>query len=460
MEKLEKEEFVYLVEQGENIIDKEIFIDSLLDLWIENNKKVTIKGCVFKGEDIFISSPTTEESIKFSLYFIDCNFLIDELNFANCTIQNLYFHEVSLTGSVAISNLEIDSFNIRNNCKIEVLDFYDVVVFKRFSIHSNNQIKRLISQNSIFKNQFSIYQSSFEEIDFTFFKSEKSFDFRDCSVSNFISIDRCEFLKTSFHFTKFININSNNRFSLINSTFDDSSSFTSIEGREVDFYIKDCFFEKTANFNNSIFKSLEILQTNFKDISSFQETIFDYINIDRTNFDKVAYFDEIYIIFIDKCNKRTLRNIKHQLQRTNNKIDFDRFKAYEINAYRKELIVGKLFWYNDKDAFILKVADLFSKNGTDWFRALKVSLIGSFIFYSFFYWMNVNQFKVGNIDFSQISHFGNGFTKFLIPTNFYNPVLEQRSYVSGFSWIPFILGKIFLSIGIYETIVSFRKFKS
>ena len=87
---------------------------------------------------------------------------------------------------------------------------------------------------------------------------------------------------------------------------------------------------------------------------SFQSTIFDHVSIDRTNFDKAAFFYEIYTLFIKKCNKRTLRNIKHQLQRTNNKIDFDKFKPYEINSYRKELAKGKSFWYNDKDIFIFK----------------------------------------------------------------------------------------------------------
>lgn len=163
---------------------------------------------------------------------------------------------------------------------------------------------------------------------------------------------------------------------------------------------------------------------------------------------------------IDQCNKRTLRNIKHQLQRTNNKIDFDRFKSFEISAFRKELSEGKKFWFNDKDAFILEIANLFSRNGTNWFRALKVTLVGSLFFYSIFYWIYINNFEIGNFDFNQISNFFNGFTKFLIPTNFYNPLIEQRIFVTGFSWVSFILGKIFLSIGIYETIVSFRKFKS
>jgi hypothetical protein len=54
-----------------------------------------------------------------------------------------------------------------------------------------------------------------------------------------------------------------------------------------------------------------------------------------------------------------------------------------------------------------------------------------------------------------------GFFRFLLVTDFYNPLETERIYLTNpFSWLIFILGKIFIAFGIYEMIQSFRKFKA
>ena len=223
----------------------------------------------------------------------------------------------------------------------------------------------------------------------------------------------------------------------------------------------DCTFNQYTQFNESKFNLLQIVQTKFLDISSFQDVNLNRIFIDTTSFDKLAFFDDIKINEVEECSKRTLRNIKHQLQRADNNIDYDIFKAYELNSHRKEFIKNNQYWFNNKDVFILSIGNLFSRNGMDWTRAFCVTFSGALIFYSvyyfIYYWSVINNYSFTGIELKKIDEFFHGYTNFIIPTNIYNP-LSPQEFVKGISWFPFIFGKIFLSIGIYEIIKSFRKF--
>ena len=205
---------------------------------------------------------------------------------------------------------------------------------------------------------------------------------------------------------------------------------------------------------------------------SLQETYFDIIKIDRTIFEKGAFFDDIQIKKIDDCDRRTIRIIKQELQKAENKIDFSRFRVYEFNAYRKDIRKKLAEFKKDKnrfrhrkrepiqlkrDLFILNISDIVSEYGTDWKRAMKFTLISGLFWYSILYRME----NSGTFNSEKINEFFVGAFRFFLVTDFFNPLENDRTYLeNGWSWLIFILGKIFIAFGIYEMIQSFRKFKA
>jgi len=455
MKKIDELTLKAVLEEKNNVTNKTIYITSNLEIYLNSNKKINFKDCIFEGNDIFfIGGLEKDKQIKNSIFFHNCTINVKQINFINCNIENMYFSKTIIKDTVRISDTKIGRLSFINNCKIELLDVYGTSINNRFSINNKNTINRLLLGNSVFSNEVTFFNSKFNIFDISNSNFKNDLNFNKNKVIGNIQIHKSNFNNLNFE----NNIFSSKDEHLLNirqSSFNGKVYFSNIKAHYYNFTIKDCIFKKFVSFNNSIFNKLEILQTRFSDITSFQNTIFDDILIDRTNFEKIAYFDDIQINNIEKSDKRTIRNIKQELQKANNTIDYDIFRAYELNSHRKKLLKEKKY----KDAFILYLGYLYSKNGMNWFRALLMTIFISFVFYSIFYWIETTGIKISKIEIRHYDKFLNGFTKYLIPTNIYNPLVEEKKFVTGLSWLPFIMGKIFLSIGIYETIRSFRKFK-
>ncbi|WP_373940709.1 hypothetical protein OEG92_11220 [Polaribacter sejongensis] len=300
---------------------------------------------------------------------------------------------------------------------------------------------------------FTISKCSFVELEIIFSYFKEYLNFIDNKVRN------SEFKFNEFEKTNFKKTNFGEKAEFYDNKFYGTTLFEGIQNlNNTNFIIRSCNFLKYAYFNDSKLSHLLIDTTTFNEIASFQNTEFNTIEINRTLFEKSAFFDDMKINNIYLCSKITIRNIKQQLLRTDNKIDYDLYKAYELNAHKLELKGKSFWWFLNKDAIILIISHHFSNNGLNWFKALLLTFIWGFVFYSLFYWGNINDFNVSKIYFDNTENFLFGYTKYLIPTNIYNPLTPGREYVKS-NWISFIIGKIIIAIGIYETIKSFRKYK-
>lgn len=177
-----------------------------------------------------------------------------------------------------------------------------------------------------------------------------------------------------------------------------------------------------------------------------------------------AYFDEMKINKVldksylkDKSKildwKRTLRAIKQESQKVENRIDFNNYRNYELAAHYEELNILTNF----KDTSILW-ATKWSSNFGNWFWSLGFTLLSGLFWYSILYRIE----NSGTFNFEKINEYFVGAFRFFLVTDFYNPLIESpRTYLdNGWSWLIFIFGKIFIAFGIYEMIQSFRKFKA
>ena len=175
-----------------------------------------------------------------------------------------------------------------------------------------------------------------------------------------------------------------------------------------------------------------------------------------------AYFDEMKIhdilnkIFLKEEQnivqwKRTIRAIKQEFQKNENKIEFNNYRNFELEAHYQEL----KFDVNFKDKFIL-LATKWSSNFGNWIWSLCFTVIAGLFWYILLY-VNENSFI---FDSSKLSTFFTGYFRFMLVTDFSNPLIQKGFLTNILSWILLIIGKIFIAFGIYETIQSFRKFKA
>ena len=111
---------------------------------------------------------------------------------------------------------------------------------------------------------------------------------------------------------------------------------------------------------------------------------------------------------------------------------------------------------NWKDNLILYFNESSNYFGLDWTRGISFIFQWSFIFYLFYiisYAATVDNLE----NIPKIETFVINFLKFTNPLSFLNPPLEDsENYFLPLLFL--ILGKIFVSFGIYQTIQAFRKF--
>lgn len=469
-----------LKETQEININGEIIIYDIDDF---QNQSIVFKEKTFVCEKIIFEKLN---KLDINIHFENCIFDCD-IEFDNCTFDRLCFTSCEIkSNKFAILNSNINSLEFKKNTN-------DVKNIKKTSIKNgtiqlkNGIIKRIDIDNMHFdegkleiKNlnyieSCSIINSTLHHVVISHCNFENYFDYsRNKTTSRLDSsfFNHCTFNDSSFFETTF---NSSTHFS--NCFFLKETKFENLNS---EIYSKIKFtnseFLKHTTFNYSLIHQLSFEKTKFIDEISIQETYFDIIKIEKTIFEKGALFDDIQIKKIDICDRRTIRVIKQELQKKENNIDYNKFRVHEFNAYIKDLRKKIIAFDNDKkhfrhrirekkelkrDLFILTISNFFSVYGTDWKRALKVTLvIGFFTFTPFFILENFEK----SISLSNYTDFIYSYFRFFLITDFKNEYYEAGETILKFNnllSLPiFILGKIAIAFGIYEMIQSFRKFKA
>ena len=383
----------------------------------------------------------------------------------NCKIKNLTFEENNgkineiLPTIVESGYLKINGGNIKN---IDI----ENIIFNDGSLGLSN-----LNQTE----SCSIIRSTLNNVVISHCEFNNYFNYIENKISskpNQLFFNHCSFSISTFFETKF-----NNTTRFTNCNFNKAVSFQFVDNEiSGDFKFIACDFHKFTDFDKSKIHKLRLEKIKFHDFVSFQETYFDIIEIDKTNFEKGAFFDDIQIKKISHCDRRTIRTIKQQLQKTENRIDYNRFRVYEFNAYREDIKKKLKEFEKDKDhlnhrvrepiqlkrdAFILWISDIVSEYGTDWKRALKFTLYSGLILYSLFFICENYEYKINLFNWDNFTRFISGLFRFFLVTDFFNPLDTDRTYLTNpLSWLILILGKIFIAFGIYEMIQSFRKFKA
>lgn len=447
------------------------------------NINIIVENKVFNCEKLIFENITNEDLL---VDFYNCTFNC-KIEFDTCIFKDLIFNSCNINSStLVILNSNIDRLSFEENNK----DIHNIKtnIVKNGTIEINGgKIENVNFENIVFENgnlkiinfdsieNCSIVRSTLNHVLISHCNFKSHFEYfgnKNASRVDAAFFNHCSFNHSNFFETTF---NSNTKFS--NCHFLNDTKFESLKS-EIFIKIKfnDCEFLKSTTFNRALIHKLSFEKSVFLGQISLQEAYFDIIKIDRTIFESGAYFDDIQIKKINDCDRRTIRTIKQELQKKDNKIDYNRFRVYEFNAYRKDIKKQLVEIKKDKDSFrhrkrepiqlkrdlfVLNISEFVSEYGTDWKRALIFTLTTAFLFFTSFYILE--NFNL-QIDINNWKEFMFGYLRFFLITDFKNEyyisgesILKFNFYIS---FLPFILGKIFIAFGIYEMIQSFRKFKA
>lgn len=488
-----KQNFYELINSGKPIIgytfdffSEENFIDqSLL-----TSKQIYFIDCVFNQNELIFQNLNDKD---LSISFEHCEFNC-EISFYDCKIQKLMFFDIK-----KITKLNVRSFG-DNFCEFDLFSFIngftsnpiyelngDIYIWK--CVFKNLRIEKIkhIKGNFWFANNITNKNSIDNEFEWKFDdchlsyahfannKFDKKTSFRNVIFYNDILINNKNEIESNKNYSIFKNnhfenvIFSNSRFikfsQFTSCNFNSKADFSSLKNYEDGIlFFSDCDFNGVTYFNDCILNVLNFSQCSFKKTTLFNNSRLNKLFFLQVKFDNTAYFDYINInsLFNNSYLKSkqirywkiTIRTIKQELQKAENRIDYNRFKSYEMATYYKELN-----WKNNfMDKSILYMTKLSTDFGNSWTKSLIFTLLFALFFFSIFF---ISENYNNSFDIENWQNFAKGYIRFFLITDFYNPLEEGRTYIESFwSWIPFILGKIFIAFGIYEMIQSFRKFKA
>ncbi|MFK7113789.1 hypothetical protein V3468_04980 [Flavobacterium oreochromis] len=438
-----------LVSEYEIELDKEISIDL-------SKKSYTFKNCIFLGARIDFYDFERNNDFKNEY---------QSLSFSNCTIKNNLFIKECTLYSVEFDNVDVLSEQF-------FIAYSDI---NRITITGSSDKKNLIK--SIHLDNLNFKESHLDirlnEIQESFVISNSYFKTTTINVNiiNRVNIYESEFGQ-SFQFWR----NKLNLYSSIdNNTFNDFEAKDSDLGKETHFNkikftgncnlenlknplgrlkFTKCNFDKYVYFDKSELYEFSFDTAFFKEIVSFQNIKCNYIKFNRTHFDKVSFFNDAVIQKINSCDLKTIRLIKNHLLKTENKIDYLKYNALEQN----NLLSSSELTLNDR--ILLKLNKKSNDFGNNWINGVLFTFKKGMLF--FILLLIVNSFISSKYPLSlnlsgtiaSVSEILTEFLKFVFSFGFDNKEIQSN----GFLYLIFIIAKIYIGYGVYQTISAFRKY--
>lgn len=462
--------------KGETYFDNKIIRCNSKNVISNDIVVLSFHNCVFEN---YTSFQSRDKDFKLRIFFYNCRFK-KHIIFDIYKVSLIQFSDIQDIVSVSIrgwrseiQSLNFDNFTLNKGIvEISVYKLKELLcldshirTFKISTISKDIPTRFCLENLGTFNLLISgIYISP---IDIT--------SFSNIAIENNLILSNCKLDKVYFNQSLF-----GIAVSFIECEFISLVSFKDCsKSIYTNFFITSCLFKDSCYFNNSKFDFLHIKDTTFEKKVSFENVTVNAVNLSQVIFLGGAYFDEFKITnpfnntqtTIEE-KKRTYRTIKQELQKLDNRIDYNTFRVYELTMHSQEvneLLRDSKLPESEKDTLlkdkcILYLHHYVSNFGTDWRKALSFILCTGFTFYTILYMIeNANK----ELDICAGLHgYINGFFKYILVTNFDNPLLAGeviKEEVFKFTYIPsyfvFIFGKILIAFGIYEMVQSFRKFR-
>lgn len=406
-----------------------------------------------------------------TIAFHKCAF--NHVQISLCKVRKIYFYNITDLNTLNIDNCNLDELVITSEKKLDVseVNVSYTNIFENFNCNNlkvrNARFLEINYNKQLTEKTKSYFRNSdFDKVTFYGYFGDSDFvefEAKEC-IFNTASFSESNYRKANFG----ENCNFTNCIFYLDAAFTNTSNIGEL-------IFKGCSFDSLSHFDYSSLNNLSIIQSQFQKRASFDNLEVNKMWIFQSTFTQGAFFDELKINELEDSKyfklwasgtanrwKGTLRTIKQELQKAENRIDYNRFRSYELQAYYQELKTnGTSFW--NKDRLILYATKHATGFDHSWQKALGFVLLATFVFFSLFF---VSENYDLPFAWSGIPQYITGYFRFLLVTDFYNPLNSGREYIANdgwnhiASWFIFILGKIFIAFGIYEMIQAFRKFKA
>ena len=398
--------------------------------------KVKIGGvCDFRQAQFRKESPFKISGCEFK----------DKINFSNCHFRNIeisatHFHET----------VDIRLCNFREEIIFQNIDFKREIIFNK-----DRFTKSVLFQNCILCDAFSLSAiSSWEDCPLP------SFIFKSIRIEKTFTLD-FELLRKMKYLSK--------------PPFKNLTECISFEN---------CSFENTSNtILNHIYGSENSI-INFDQANIMGNLVLQNIQMEQISMENTIVTGDISIVDSVKFQKVGGRHsaclLKNEMLKINDKINFLEYKKFEMQEYKKSLTkqLHKLPTFSKKtnyiycELFLLWLNEHSNDFGRNWFRGIIFTTICGFVFYLLF----LIPYHLDKIIllFSQSGpilwpigiDIANLFSYFWL-LNFLGPLsqwIESLDFHLWWTWpqvflgaLIYLLGKIAIGYGIYQTIAAFRK---
>lgn len=478
------------------IFDNNFSLQAILEQYAVKQRKPTGSN-LFEAFSIHDHSKSSEGQRGLSnihvtkkLYFKACKFTIDADFSSSIFDQDIYISDCEFLNELILSNSQFNEMVDIQRCKFGTqLILTHATFFSAFNL-SSSKINDLFAKNVVFNGVSTIRGVDISRI-IIFAKSvfHKFTDFSDivfsrCEsprsdlLSNRIAFDHAEFRGNTDFGRAIFNYPVSFKGCRFSGDvyFGPSRTDTGAKSRNT-------VFLREAYFNDVIFMGRAYFLVKFAAGADFSDIVvtgqlFLYLDIvKQLNFKNVVVGDNLnFSPHIDEnllLDRETVRKFKHVSIKQSNTISAMRYKAREMELYKRELqkdmkIYILHIFRQESHAdigfaeFIFKIGEwvlltlnrLSNNYGMSWMRGICFTLICWILFFTLTVWAEVgfdNQiiwFLYSNrleqsLDYFWLFNLTQG-----LPVD--KPLTMQILF-------PFLIGKVFIGYGIYQTISAFRK---
>jgi hypothetical protein len=423
---------------------------------------------IFNSSFIITDSPHVGNIIEKN-YHIENTTISSELNLNRSEIKGqLNLVNVKLTGSLKLKEAKIGSLNIHSSDygnSIQDLELSETEFSGQVQLSNLNINGFTKAQSTLFNNSFFLTNVRFN----------KDAYFNHAIFHKSIYIEGVSALKKlSFYGSTF-----NSKINFID--FDFTNANISFTGANInaDLWVGPLLHHPSITFNGTLdfhgvgISSASIVRViNLNNISSpsgniiFKNAYIKGLLDIRNVFLKEISFDGTVVLGNIQDNnslykaikdRNSARLLKHEAKKINNTISAISYNKVEMKLFAKLITIKKI-----SDWTILRLNHISNNYGTNWLLGVVFTFFSGLLFYTLFT-LRYNSLTFLWEDRSRFifidQTFWAGFINyFWLPTGF-NQLLNQHEVIGGFCGsIFFILGKILIAYGIYQTIAAFRKY--
>lgn len=407
-------------------------IDSNFKFKVINNQKIIFPEFLCKNINIIINELNNHTTnIDFSFFIFE-----GELDFSGVSFEKTAL----FVGCTFLRKVSFNKSNFKNGVLFSSSIFEENVIFGKIFLGKNTAYIPVA-----FNNYINFYNVSFL----------KYADFNGIYFNGVTYFSEAKFFKGA-DFT--------------NTCFKEDSYFDEILSNDT-LNFSDADFIKKANFKNLTSFNLIFFNTTFRDIINFQNSSVKnelsfhqaiFFNYARFFIKKVKYlkFDDSFyslgfsflciaeenIENIELASQKTYCLLKNVANYTNNKRLKNLMFCREMSQQLALLKNNKCSLFDD-DFIILTFNKISNNFGLSWKRGIIFTLVSSLIFFVLY------SFSAQDLSIKSFltDKFFQNFLIFLYPGFF------EKNFSNSISILFYFIGKVFIFLGLYQTIQAFRK---